>query len=169
MRIFRKTNISTCVYKNGHNSTCDWYFFMKLAPLDSAHKNYQSMLKTKFLWNIPNGPFSQSRSHFEFDVWMISSTIELPCVLVSDRLLRWGDTALCLWSRHTPNNQEIMVQRCCYARIWHFHILRVNRKSIKCPWAEPFKVNVKIEQGSDFVVDNSRQLFFDAQEAKKVS
>ena len=30
-------------------------------------------------------------------------------------------------------------------------------------------MNVKIEQGSDFDVDNSRRLFSDAQEAKKVS
>ena len=30
-------------------------------------------------------------------------------------------------------------------------------------------MNVKIDQGSDFDVDNSCQLFFDAQEAKKVS
>ena len=30
-------------------------------------------------------------------------------------------------------------------------------------------MNVKIEQGSDFDVDNGRWLFLDAQEAKKVS
>ena len=30
-------------------------------------------------------------------------------------------------------------------------------------------MNIKIEQGSDFDVDNCRQLFFDAQETKKVS
>ena len=30
-------------------------------------------------------------------------------------------------------------------------------------------MNVKIEQGSGFDVDNGRRLFFDAQEAKKVS
>ena len=36
-------------------------------------------------------------------------------------------------------------------------------------WAEPFEMNVKIEKESDFDVDNSCQLFFDAQEAKKVS
>ena len=30
-------------------------------------------------------------------------------------------------------------------------------------------MNVKIKQGSDFNVDNGRRLFFDAQEAKKVS
>ena len=32
-----------------------------------------------------------------------------------------------------------------------------------------FEMNVKIKQGSDFDVDNGRQLFFDAQEAIKVS
>ena len=30
-------------------------------------------------------------------------------------------------------------------------------------------MNMKIEQRLDFVVDNSRQLFIDAQEAKKVN
>ena len=44
----------------------------------------------------------------------------------------------------------------------------VTRKSIKCTWAEPFEMNVKIEQELNFVVNNSR-LFLDAQEAKKVS
>ena len=33
----------------------------------------------------------------------------------------------------------------------------------------PFEMNVKIEQGSDFDVDNGSGLFFDAQEAKMVS
>ena len=41
-------------------------------------------------------------------------------------------------------------------------------KSIKRTWAEPFEMNVKIEQELNFVVDDSR-LFLDAQEAKKVS
>ena len=45
----------------------------------------------------------------------------------------------------------------------------MNQKSIKWTWAEPFEMNVKIEQGSDFDVDNGRRLFFDAQETKKVS
>ena len=49
-----------------------------------------------------------------------------------------------------------------------FHILRVARKSIKWTWAEPFEMNVKIEQELNFVVGDSR-LFLDAQEAKKVS
>ena len=35
--------------------------------------------------------------------------------------------------------------------------------------AELFEMNMKIEQGLDFVVDNSRQLFINAQEAKKVN
>ena len=45
----------------------------------------------------------------------------------------------------------------------------VTRKSIKWTWAEPFEMNVKIEQELNFVVDNDRRLFLDAQEAKKVS
>ena len=46
---------------------------------------------------------------------------------------------------------------------------RVTRKSIKWTWAEPFEMNVKIEQELNFVVDNDSRLFLDAQEAKKVS
>ena len=45
----------------------------------------------------------------------------------------------------------------------------MNRKSIKWTWAEPFEMNVKIEQELNFIVDNDSQLFFDAQEAEKVS
>ena len=37
MHIFRKTNVSTRLHKNGHNFTCDQYLFVKLAPLDSAY------------------------------------------------------------------------------------------------------------------------------------
>ena len=61
-----------------------------------------------------------------------------------------------------------MVQRRCYARVWHFRILRMNQKSIKWTWAETFEMNVKIEQGSNFVIHNDSRLFFDAQETKKV-
>ena len=45
----------------------------------------------------------------------------------------------------------------------------MTRKSIKWTWAEPFEIemNVKIEQELNFVVDNDRRLFLDAQEAKK--
>ena len=50
-----------------------------------------------------------------------------------------------------------------------FPYTSVNPKSIKWTWAEPFEMNVKIEQGSDFDVDNDRRLFLYAQEAKKVS
>ena len=44
----------------------------------------------------------------------------------------------------------------------------VTRKSIKWTWAEPFEMNVKIDQELNFVVDDS-QLFLDAQKAKKMS
>ena len=46
-------------------------------------------------------------------------------------------------------------------------VLRMNPKSIKWTWAEPFQMNVKIEQGSDFDVDNGHRLFFDAQKLKR--
>ena len=47
--------------------------------------------------------------------------------------------------------------------------LHTSEPEIKWTSAEPFEMNVKIEQGLDFDVDNSCRLFFDAQEAKKVS
>ena len=62
----------------------------------------------------------------------------------TDCVLRCGDTVLCLRSRHTPNNREIMVQRRCYAHVWRFRILRVNQKSIKWTWVEPSKINISI-------------------------
>ena len=34
---FLKNECITQLHKNGHNFTCDQYFFMKFAPLDSAH------------------------------------------------------------------------------------------------------------------------------------
>ena len=82
------------------------------------------------------------------DLWpfMRKPGIKLTRVQVSDRLCTslWRYTALCLRSRHTPNNWEIAVQRRCYTHVWHFHILRVNRKTIEWTWAEPFEMNVKI-------------------------
>ena len=55
--------LATRLHKNGHNTTCDQYFFMKFAPLDSAHiaratKKYIFMKYPKC-----SGPFSHSRSH----------------------------------------------------------------------------------------------------------
>ena len=47
--------------------------------------------------------------------------------------------------------------------------LKKKKKKIKWTWAEPFEMNVKIEQELNFVVDNDRRLFLDAQEAKEVS
>ena len=56
-----------------------------------------------------------------------------------------------------PNeNQECLINK-----------LRV--KSIKWTWAEPFEMNVKIEQELNFVVDKDMRLFLNSQEAKKVS
>ena len=91
----------------------------------------------------------------ELYVWLISSTIELTCVQVSDCVLCCGDAALCLRSRHTPNNR--------------LRILSMTRKSIKRTWAEPFEMNVKVEEELNFIVDNDSRLFLDAQEPKKVS
>ena len=89
---------------------------------------------------------SAYRMKVEFDVWLISFIVEIQC-FVCDRT--------------TPPIWKIMVQRRCYARIWDFCILCVNRKSIKWTWAEPFKVKVKIKQRLIFLV---HRLFFDAQE-----
>ena len=76
---------------------------------------------------------------FEFDAWLISSIIELIRIQVLGRshALLWRYSALF----HTPNNYMKL-----YARVWRFRILRVTQKSIKWTWAEPFEMNVKIEQ-----------------------
>ena len=47
-----------------------------------------------------------------------------------------------------------------------YGILCMTRKSIKWTWAEPFEMNVKIEQELNFVVDETIVLR-DAQEAKR--
>ena len=49
------------------------------------------------------------------------------------------------------------------------HTTRDPEINNKRTWAEPFEMNVKIEQELNFVVDNDSRLFLDAQEAKKVS
>ena len=79
-------------------------------------------------------------------------------------MLGYGDTALCLRSRHTPRNYGLKALLCTRMAFPH---TTVTRKSIKWTWAEPFEMNVKIEQELNFV-DDSR-LFVDAQEAKMVS
>ena len=50
-----------------------------------------------------------------------------------------------------------------------FRILCMNRKLIKWPWAGLFEMNIKIEQGSNFVIDNNSCFFFNAYEAQEVS
>ena len=52
-----------------------------------------------------------------------------------------------------------------YARVWHFCILNIYRKSIKWTWVEPFEMNVKIARGLNFDLDNESRHFFDAKEA----
>ena len=73
-----------------------------------------------------------------------------------------------VYDRATPSIIEKLWFKGVAACVWHFRILHMTRKSIKCIWAEPFEMNIKIEQELNFGVDDSR-LFIDAQEAKKVS
>ena len=48
-------------------------------------------------------------------------------------------------------------------------MLRVNRKSIKQTWAEPFEMNAKVKLVSNFVVGKESHFSFDTYEAQKVS
>ena len=69
-------------------------------------------------------------------------------------------------NRATPQqsrNYELKALLCTRMAFPH---TAVTRKSIKWTWAEPFEMNVKIEQEFNFVVDGS-WLFLDAQEAKR--
>ena len=43
----------------------------------------------------------------------------------------------------------------------HAYGVSVYRKSIKWTWVEPFEMNVKIERGSNFDLDNESRFFFD--------
>ena len=54
-----KSNISTCVYKTGHNFTCDQYFIMKLTPLDSVHTELSIHAKNSIFMKYPESLFSE--------------------------------------------------------------------------------------------------------------
>ena len=62
--------------------------------------------------------------------------------------------------RATPTINEKL--RSKGVRVQRFRILRVNQKSIKWTWAEPFEMNAKVELVSNFVIDNESRFFFDA-------
>ena len=89
----------------------------------------------------------------EFDASMISCTIKLTRVQVLDR----SCTSFWIYSALFTIKQ-----------LYRLRILCMTPKSIKWTCAEPFKMNVEIEQELNFVGDDSR-LFLDAQEAKKVN
>ena len=89
----------------------------------------------------------------------------------------WHQGGLC-WMSYRLNSSAIYIVIIFTTPIFSLGFLFLStritylsmfKKRIKWPWAEPFEMNVKIEQGSDFVIGNRRWLFFDAQEAKKVS
>ena len=88
----------------------------------------------------------------EFYLWLISSTIELTRVLVSDQLcaLLSRYSALFVIVRQLRNYgpKALLCTRMA------FHILLVTWKSIKWTWAEPFEMNVKMEQELNFIVDD---------------
>ena len=87
----------------------------------------------------------------EFDADLISSTIELTRVQVSDqsRASLWSYSALFVIAPH-PQQLRNYGPRRCYARVWRFRILCIYWKSIKWTWVEPFEMNAKIERGSNF-------------------
>ena len=59
----------------------------------------------------------------------------------------------------TPPIIEKLLSKGVAMHAYGVSILLVNPKSIKWTWAEPFEMDVKIKQGSDFDVDNSHRLF----------
>ena len=61
--------------------------------------------------------------------------------------------------RATPPIIKTLRSKGVAMHTWRFRILRVTRKSIKWTWAEPFEMNVNIEEELNFVVDNDSQLF----------
>ena len=74
---------------------------------------------------------SGKSSVWDFPENRLWSVVDKPYHSANSRLsprqiaLRWGTTLFCLRSHNTPNNREIMVWRCCYARVWRFRIRRV--------------------------------------------
>ena len=86
----------------------------------------------------------------EFDASLITRTRANPLASLKLLVLCLGDSALCSQSLYTH----------C--------ILHVYWKSIKSLWVEPFEMNVKIDQGSIFVVANDSN-FFNAKEVSQHS
>ena len=67
MRIFRKTNVSIRVHKNGLNSTCDQYFCLKHAPLDSAHTELSIHAKNSVFMKYPEWSlFSEQVTYYYY-------------------------------------------------------------------------------------------------------
>ena len=68
------------VHKNGHNSACDQYFFMKLAPLDSAHIELSVHAKNSNFIKYPEWSLSQQvtyLTHKFTKVWHITTRLYL--------------------------------------------------------------------------------------------
>ena len=89
-------------------------------------------------------------------------------VLGRSRASLWTYSALFVIAPH-PQQSRNYGRKALLCTRKAFPHTTLTRKSIKWRWAEPFEMNVKIEQELNFVVDKDRRLFLDAQEAKKVS
>ena len=103
----------------------------------------------------------------EPDVWLISSTIELTHISSFRPIMHFVvkiQPFVCDCALH-PIIEKLRTKGVAMYTYGVFLILRVNQKSIKWPWAGPFQMKVKIEQGLNFVVQNDSRVFFDAQEA----
>ena len=107
----------------------------------------------------------------EFDASMISSTIELTRVQVLDIMHFVVEIQRFVCDHAKPPIIEKLRSKGVAMHVYGVsaYYPTVTQKSIKWTWAEPFEMNVNIEKKLNFVVDNDRLLFLDAQEAKKVS
>ena len=100
----------------------------------------------------------------EFDVWLISSTIEVTHAQVS------GQSCASFWRYSVlfaivPHPQKLRNYGPKELLCMRMALQHTTREPESTKWTWPFEMNIKIEQGLKFVLDNNSGLFTDAQKA----
>ena len=95
-----------------------------------------------------------------FDVWLISPTHRANSSSNPRPIVHFAEELQCfVCDRTTP----LIIKKIRSKGVaMHAYGVSVYRKSIKCTWVEPFKMNAKIEREPNFVLDIESHRFFDA-------
>ena len=106
----------------------------------------------------------------EFDVWLISPTIELTCIQVLDPITCFAvELQSFVCDRVTPPTIEklrskgVAMHACVVHGVSIYYTYTGSQLHVDCKWTwvEPFEMNVKIEQGLNFDLDIESRFFFD--------